>query len=428
VLVFATAVALLAPVAFGLDAARRNEAMDASRRAADEAVRLMEREPDVAGQLAAAAYRIAPSRQAQQALVAATVRSTASHTGPVHDLTPTGDGERLVTVSDDGAALWDVSNPARVVLLSRFAAAGAPPTAVAAGADDVIATGGRDGAVRLWRANGDGAVRPLAAQTGHAGRVLDIAISPDGTLLAAAGAEGTVRLWDVRDPRRPVRLAALTSPTQVLSMAFAPGGTTLAAAGPRRLTFWDVADPARPARLSQRTVPTIFTQVAYGGDERLLLASVHSGPDGSTIGTVTLHRMVDGRRPRQVRTLVRVRGDAGSIAISPDGATVVVAAPDGTITLWDASDPVHPLTRATLETGGRPTAVAFGPAAAAGTAEVGRYLVAADGSSARLWDLDLDTAPGSVCARVRRQITPRDWERHVPGWKYDPACPAERSG
>jgi WD40 repeat protein len=44
--------------------------------------------------------------------------------------------------------------------------------------------------------------RLVASLSGHAGKVLCLAYSPDGTLLASGGHDRTVRLWDVTAYRR----------------------------------------------------------------------------------------------------------------------------------------------------------------------------------------------------------------------------------
>ena len=57
----------------------------------------------------------------------------------------------------------------------------------------LLASAGGDGTVRLWDpVTGEAA----AILHGHAGRVEDVLFSPDGRLLASAGRDGTVRLWD----------------------------------------------------------------------------------------------------------------------------------------------------------------------------------------------------------------------------------------
>ncbi len=168
-----------------------------------------------------------------------------------------------------------------------------------------------------------------------AGIVQWVAVSPDRRLLAAADADGTLRLWNVAAPGHPVPVGALlpaNSGDPLYAAAFSPDGKLLAAAGATRVvTLWEISG-TRAVRLP-RPLPgpasTVYS-VVFSPDSATLAA-------GSADGTVRLWHVADPARAAPDGAPLATPGTGtypNSVAFSPDGRTLAAGTSTGTVWLW----------------------------------------------------------------------------------------------
>jgi WD40 repeat protein len=176
-----------------------------------------------------------------------------------------------------------------------------------------LAAASLDGTLRLWDVRDPGSTPVLIGNfSGHRGPLRDIAFSPDGAALASASDDGTIGLWNTRGTI--IGGAANGSD----SLAFSPDGKTLAinigAPGHYFIALYSM--PAQ--KLIARLPVSGLAGLAFSPDGKTLAAAVNDLPIGNPVElwNVATHRMTG-----QVLTHLLV---VNSVAFSPDGTLFAV--------------------------------------------------------------------------------------------------------
>jgi WD40 repeat protein/tetratricopeptide (TPR) repeat protein len=299
------------------------------------------------------------------------------------------DGSTLVSAGENGTIkVWGAEGQLRATLRSPLAKPGVAWSLSLSGNGKLLASSNdREQVVRLWDIEKG---KQVATLSGHGPpHTHFVALSPDGRTLASSSCDSipnkTIKLWDVKAQRQ---IASFATESSVHALVLGHDGKTLAAAcADGTIRLWDMAK--RRERSPLRGHKAIVRALAFSPDGRTL---------ASSSGDLTV-RLWDVPAGREVAVLHSSRGRSiTALAFSGDGKRLAGASADRTILVWDL-----PAGRERMVLEGSPapiTALAFLPD--------GKTLVSADARSVLLSDLTvLQRVPASAWLTALDRLTAR---------------------
>jgi WD40 repeat protein len=319
------------------------------------------------------------------------------HPAPVRAIAFSPDGKVLLTGAGDNAArFWDTATgkqigaalwhpgPVRAVAFSRDA------KTIVTGSEGRPEPGRKtiSGTARVWDAPVDS--KPVLT-VAHKEPISDLAVSPNGKLLATGGRDKIVQLWDAATGK-----SAGISPIQhevdawVYAVAFGPDDKWIATVCHDNLVYiWDVATGKAVVEPLKHPDAWKLNALAFRADGKVLVAG---GADGEN-GVIQLWDLANGKPKALGKVLQQKTAPVLSVAISADGKSVLTGSSDFKARLWDLA--AGSSKELLLPHNDRVTTVAFSPD--------GKKILTAGGKTAHILEGDKDTPldhPDSLLSAV----------------------------
>ena len=178
----------------------------------------------------------------------------------------------------------------------------------------LIASASSDYTVKLWGSDG----HKLSTLRGHSKRVNSVAFSPDGQMLVSGSGDKTVKLWNLSG-----KLVTTFAPHDgvVNGVAFSPHGQAIASGS---------AD--KTVRLWSKDGQILKILQGHNG----AVIGVAWSPDGNILASASSDKTVKlwSRDGQPLATLAGHGSTVLAVKFSPDGQTIATASLDKTIKLW----------------------------------------------------------------------------------------------
>jgi WD40 repeat protein/DNA-binding SARP family transcriptional activator len=329
------------------------------------------------------------------------------------------DGRRLAHGQTDGSiSIVDYPNVTRHAPFRVVEGTGLEGPAMVEGiafvpGSHLLVVGGTYGSVSLVDVDHGTVIRRLAghakqfryAGSWYANPIWTPGVSADGRLLATGSKDGNVRLWSLPDGRpqgAPLHFRYGNAETQL-----SPDGRWLSVLPGRRgdlqdgLQIWDVRSRRRVATLRPPLGPVL---TRWSPDGRRVAES-------DVLGGVEIYSTATWRPAGPALAA----GKATWLAWSPDSRTLATGNADSSVRLFDVASG-QALGAPLPGTGEQSLAVPFF------TPDGTHVIAAQDDGHAFLWDIRPASLVRQACRVAGRRLTRAEWAEFLPGRPYAPAC------
>jgi WD40 repeat protein len=225
--------------------------------------------------------------------------------GPGGTIALAGDGITIVRASS-GQVIRPIAKPEETLEEGLAFASHAP----------VVAAGAPNSRVKMWDASSGRVLNLLGGPLDVSGFTKDVALSPDGTLVASMHSRAVLRVWNVASGRKLFQVEAQTGIGT--GVAFSPTGRMVATSGEDGASVWSVPSGHKVATMAAGGQ---MHAVAFSGDGRLIATA---DDDGTA-------RIWDAATGRQELFLTGYRGALIGVAFSPDGTRLATIGTDETL-------------------------------------------------------------------------------------------------
>ncbi len=189
--------------------------------------------------------------------------------------------------------------------------------------NSLLASAGNDNTIKIWDLQDNTLATRLR---GHRRQINSVAFSPDGTRLASGSDDWTFRLWDVETGAHIATLEHIIGRNRsaVKEVAFSPDGERLATAGVD-VKLWEVS--------TQNEIETL--------QHNEWVVALAFSPNGELLATGDNQGRVKIWDLQERKVIAQLEGDPArvdALVFSPDGRTLASAGYHGLIKLWAVSD------------------------------------------------------------------------------------------